>query len=129
MIELLVSLLIFAFGMLGLVGLQNRTLGYGQMSLYRSQATALADDILDRMRTDRGNAKAGNWNSALEVASADITGTAIANDDLRDWKAQVENLLPAGKASVQVTNGVVTVDIQWDERGATQTAWTTTSAL
>ncbi|MDH5541144.1 MAG: type IV pilus modification protein PilV, partial [Rhizobacter sp.] len=55
MIELLVSILIFAFGMLGLVGLQNRTLGYGQISLYRSQATALTDDILDRMRTDRAN--------------------------------------------------------------------------
>lgn len=129
MIELLVSLLIFAFGMLGLVGLQNRTLGYGQVSLYRSQATALTDDILDRMRADRGNAKAGNWNTVLGDAAASISGTSIAQTDLKDWKGQVESLLPSGQAAVQVNAGVVTIDIQWNERGATQTGWTTKSAL
>lgn len=128
MIELLVSILIFAFGMLGLVGLQNKTLGYGQMSLYRSQATALSDDILDRMRADRVNAKAGNWNTALGTASTSYTGTSIAQVDLKDWKDQVEKLLPSGQASIAVNAGVVTVTIQWDERGAT-TPFQTISSL
>jgi len=128
MIELLVSILIFAFGMLGLVGLQNKTLGYGQMSLYRSQATALSDDILDRMRADRVNAKAGNWNTALATASTSYTGTSIAQVDLKDWKDQVERLLPSGQASIAVDAGVVTVTIQWDERGAT-TPFQTISSL
>ena len=131
MIELLVSILIFAFGILGVVGLQNRTLGFGQVSLYRSQATALTDDILDRMRADRANAKAGNWNSALNVASTAITGTSIASTDMKDWKAQVESLLPLGKASVafDAGTGLVTIDIQWNERGTDQTGWITKSAL
>ena len=82
MIELLVSILIFAFGMLGLVGLQTRTLAYGQTSLYRSQATALTDDILDRMRADRANAKANAWDSPTTDLATSITGTSIAKTDL-----------------------------------------------
>lgn len=128
MIELLVSILIFAFGMLGLVGLQTRTLAYGQTSLFRSQATALTDDVLDRMRADRGNAKAGTWNTVLADDAASITGTTIAETDLRDWKQQVEGLLPTGKGQVEVAAGVVTVTMTWDERGTTQT-FVTTSGL
>jgi type IV pilus assembly protein PilV len=128
MIELLVSILIFAFGMLGLVGLQTRTLSYGQVSLYRSQAAALTDDVLDRMRTDRANAKAGNWDTPLADAASTFTGTTIAETDLKDWKQQVEALLPTGKGQVAVATGVVTVTMTWDERGTTQT-FVTTSGL
>jgi type IV pilus assembly protein PilV len=134
MIELLVSILIFAFGMLGLVGLQNKTLGYGQVSLLRSQATALSDDILDRMRTDRTNAKTQAWATELDEASADITGSTIAQTDLKDWKAAVEQLLPSGKAQIIIDTDHVTVIIQWQERSdsngnAVTTQFTTVSAL
>lgn len=122
MIELLVSLLIFTFGMLGLAGLQTRTLSFNQSSLFRSQATALTDDILDRMRADRLNALAGRWDTPLTTASSAIAGTLIYQTDLKDWKAQVEALLPSARASV-VTNttagssdlGMVTVVIEWDD--------------
>ncbi len=130
MIELLVSLLIFAFGMLGLVGLQNKTLGFGQMSLYRSQATALSDDILDRMRTDRTNAKGTAWVTALGDAASTYTGTTVAQKDLKDWKEQVEALLPGGQASIAVAAGVVTVTIKWNERDtAANTTFKTVSGL
>lgn len=130
MIELLVSLLIFAFGMLGLVGLQNKTLGFGQMSLYRSQATALSDDILDRMRTDRTNAKGTTWVTALGDAASIYTGTTVAQKDLKDWKEQVEALLPGGQASIAVAAGVVTVTIKWNERDtAANTTFKTVSGL
>jgi type IV pilus assembly protein PilV len=125
MIELLVSLLIFTFGMLGLAGLQTRTLTFNQSSLFRSQATALTDDILDRMRADRLNALAGRWDTPLTTASSAVAGALIYQADLKDWKQQVEALLPASKdgpavASVTTVTagadaGTVTVVIQWDE--------------
>ena len=121
MIELLVSMVIFAFGMLGLVGLQTKTLAYGQSGLYRSQATALTDDVLDRMRTDRANAKLGNWNTAFANASASFTGTSIAQTDLKDWKQQIESLLPSGQAKIEtdlVNAGYFIISIQWDETRA-----------
>jgi type IV pilus assembly protein PilV len=116
MIEVLVSLVIFAFGMLGLAGLQTRSLAFSQTSLYRSQAAALTDDILDRMRADRTNAKNGSWNTTVETASSSITGTLIYQADLKDWKLSVEQLLPGGAAAVEVAAGLVTVTVQWDER-------------
>ena len=117
MIELLVSLLIFAFGMLGLVGLQNKALGLGQFSLYRSQAAALSDDIMDRMRADRTNAKAGTWNTDFGNAASTYSGTTVAQQDLFEWKSQVESLLPTGQANVAVdAAGVAKVTIQWYER-------------
>ena len=132
MLELLVSLLIFSFGMLGLAGLQIRSLSMSQSSLYRSQATALADDILDRMRADRANALAGNWNTALTTAASSVTGSALYQTDLKDWKATVESLLPAGQAYVGVNANVVTITLQWDDtrgRDLTPQSWTTISRL
>ena len=118
LIELLVSLLIFSFGMLGLAGLHIRTLAYSQSSLFRSQATALADDVFDRMRADRTNARktasgGGSWITELNVNSAAV---GSANTDLADWKRSVEALLPDGEASIVVTEaGLVTVTIAWQD--------------
>ena len=135
MIELLVSILIFAFGMLGMIGMQNRTLGYGQMSLLRSQAAALTDDMMDRLRTDRANAVVGNWEITLGQPASDFNGTSLAQTDRSDWLTQVAALLPSGQASVHVTTKIVTVTIQWYERGSNAanatglTTFTTTSSL
>ncbi|ARN19465.1 hypothetical protein A4W93_05810 [Piscinibacter gummiphilus] len=116
LIELLVSLLIFSFGMLGLAGLHIRTLAYSQSSLFRSQATALADDVLDRMRADRTNARdvltgPGTWVTDIDQGFEDIGSN---NTDLADWKQSVGALLPGGKASIAVAgDGLVTVTIAW----------------
>ena len=135
MVELLVALLIFSFGMLGLAGLQTRTLSFNQSSLYRSQATALADDLLDRLRVDRSNAISGAYDSAITVKSADITaGSVLATNEMKDWKAQVESLLPDSRASVAInapSAGSVTITIEWDDsrgRDAKQ-SWQTISRL
>jgi type IV pilus assembly protein PilV len=121
MIELLVSIVIFAFGMLGLVGLQTKTLAYGQSGLYRSQAAALTDDIMDRMRTDRANAKLNAWNTVFTDAASSFTGTTIADTDRKDWKQQVETLLPGGQAQIEADTGnpgYWVITIQWDETRA-----------
>lgn len=56
MIEVLVTIVILAFGMLGLVGLQSR-LQLSEMEAYqRSQALILLDDIANRITTNRNNA-------------------------------------------------------------------------
>jgi len=131
MLELLVSLLIFSFGMLGLAGLQVRSLSMSQSSLYRSQATALTDDILDRMRADRDGALINQWNTTLADASSSIATTPLAKSDMKDWKATVEALLPDGKASVTMASGTVTVTLQWDDTRGREGAqsWTTVSRL
>ena len=119
MIEVLVAMVIFAFGMLGLAGLQTRTLALSQSALFRSQATALADDMFDRMRVDRANVRLSPspWISAFTEKSTDITSSATIRDqDMKDWKSQVESLLPGGEAKVDVEgSGIVTITIQWTD--------------
>jgi len=125
MIELLVALLIFSFGMLGLAGLQLRTLSYGQSSLFRTQATALADDVMDRMRAKRTGAVDGQW---------DVTTTGTStNADLNEWRQEVAALLPDGQASIQrdVTSTRFTVTISWVDSPdkADRTTFTTVTGL
>ena len=128
MLELLVSLLIFTFGMLGLAGLQTRTLTYNQSSLFRSQAAALTDDVLDRMRSDRKKALSAFWDTPLATAVSAMPSSTFAETDVKDWKSQVENLLPSGQASIVTTTaagadyGTVTITIQWDDSRGTDAA-------
>ncbi len=125
MIEVLVAFIIFSFGMLGLAGLQTRLLTYGQSSLLRSQATALTDDVMDRMRVDRQNAIAGSWDTSLDDAGDSITtGASPYQFDLRDWKLEVERLLPQGQASIVMdaaNENTITVIIRWNDSRGTDT--------
>lgn len=122
MIEVLVAIVIFAFGILGLAGLQARTLSYSQGALFRSQATALTDDIVDRIRADRVNAIAGNYTSAL--AASGPSGTQFYQTELSDWRSQVSTLLPSGQGGVSVdaTSKVITITIQWDDSRGRESA-------
>lgn len=126
MIEVLVAFVIFSFGMLGLAGLQTRLLTYSQSSLLRTQAMALTDDVLERMRLDRQNAVGGNWSTNLDdTANSVPSGSYPYQFDLKDWKSQVEALLPAGRASILVdaaSNNTVIITIEWNDSRGTDTS-------
>lgn len=123
LLEVLVSLLILSIGLLGLAGLQSKALRYSQSAMFRSQATILADDILERMRVDRENVLKKKWTTTFaDRADADITtNTDFANREIRDWKNQVETLLPSSEASIQLlplndpNPRRVTIRIKWDD--------------
>ncbi len=116
MIEVLVSFVIFAFGVLGIVGVQTRTLAYSQSSLMRSQASALTDDVIDRMRADRAGAIAGDWTTSRDDDSSRVPNVSgVARLDLPAWKREVETLLPNGGAAIGVAGGIVTIEIFWDD--------------
>ena len=53
LIEVLVAMVILAIGMLGLAGLQLSSMNNNQSAFYRSQATFLANDKLDRVRVNK----------------------------------------------------------------------------
>ena len=118
MIEVLIAMVIFAVGILGLVGLQARTIAAGQAALLRSQATMLTDDILDRMRANRPVAQANTYNTALASDSTAYSSTGtVAQRDLNAWKLQIETLLPAGKGAVARDGGGLNfiITIEWDD--------------
>jgi type IV pilus assembly protein PilV len=119
LIEVLVTFVILAIGILGLAGMQARSLATSQGALFTSQATALADDILDRMRANRVSAKAGDYNTALATASSSVGTSTLANRDVGEWKAEIERVLPGGQASIATTSDGVAYEIriQWSDGG------------
>lgn len=110
LVEVLVSVLILAIGLLGLAGLQTQSLNFNHSAYLRSQATVLAYDMIDRMRANRDVALSGSYDIAY---GADGSGGTVAGDDLVAWKDTLDRFLPEGDGRVFRTGGDVVVEVRW----------------
>lgn len=119
LIEALVALLVLSIGLLGVAALQMSSLRNTHAAHMRSQATALASDITDRMRANRTVALTGAYNIAI---GATLTAPAtLAEVDLFTWKNSLAATFPAGDGSVAVdpATSIASITIQLDDsRGA-----------
>jgi len=120
LIEVLVSMVILAIGLLGLAMLQTTGLGFNTNSYSRTQATYMAYDLAERMRANVPAFLAGNYDVANTAAAAAISGTsnyscnesatpsctcdtgtcsnaAMASYDLGQWYYNLDRLLPGVK--------------------------------
>jgi len=128
LIEVLIAMLIMAFGLLGLAGLQATGLSDNQSAYFRSQATQLAYDIADRIRVNLDDASNGaasiyitqDPTTALPQADCTtVTSTCttadLAENDLSQWNLSVTNTLPMGAGTLAVNGSVFSVTINWDD--------------
>jgi type IV pilus assembly protein PilV len=125
LIEVLVTLVLISVGLLGVAALQLTSLRSNQEAYVRSQASALAADILDRMRTNQVGVLKGDYAVKGAPPIADGTGTAgtPASADLIAWVRAIDNTLPGNPTgSVSIAGRVITVEIGWGERGDRATA-------
>ena len=87
MIEVLVTIVILTFGLLGVVALQARMQVAQSESYHRSQAILLMQDMVDRVNANRINAL--NYVTATPLGTGnaiqDCTGLAGAALDLCEW--------------------------------------------
>lgn len=99
MMEVLISMLVIAFGALGFVGLQAKT-ALSQLEGYqRSQALILINDISTRISLNRANAASYVQNNIGTTDPGDCTTPASqAGKDLCEW-----SLLIQGAAELQGT--------------------------
>jgi type IV pilus assembly protein PilV len=111
LIEVLITVVLVSIGLLGLAGLQLTTVQNSNSSSERFEATTLAHDILERIRANRRDALAGNYNLALGAVPA---GANLVGEDLDDWRDALA-VLPNGDGSIDVTAGVVTIEVQWTD--------------
>lgn len=105
MLEALVAILIFSFGVLALISLQAVSIKNSIDAKYRSDASYLANQIIARMWVDRNNIDAYGHYQAGGVC-APFTGSASGNANVTAWAAQVASLLPgaaSNKTQIQVT--------------------------
>lgn len=85
LLEVLIALLIFALGVLGLVGLQASAAKQSGQTKYRADATLLANDLLGQMRL-----------TSLDYATlnARFKSSDGGGPDYLAWKARVAAQLP-----------------------------------
>ncbi|UXI66318.1 type IV pilus modification protein PilV [Tahibacter amnicola] len=118
MIEVLVAIAVIGIGLLGLAALQIFSVKANQSANYRTQATALAYDLMDRMRANRPGVVAGQYYAAFSGGTGRCTGAApttgpLAARDLHEWKCAVRDQLPSGDGRVQMPGGRIIVSIRW----------------
>ncbi|WP_395609213.1 type IV pilus modification protein PilV [Pseudomonas sp. B22129] len=128
LVEVLVSVLILAVGLLGAAVIQLNALKYTDSSRMTSQASFIAYDMLDRVRANSGADY--TWNQAGS-ASPGTAGASVRALDLHDFEANIAGFAGAGgKGSVAVSGSEVTVSISWDDaRGANTPAARETFSL
>lgn len=115
MLEVLVSMIIIAIGLLGLAALQAQSLRSNQSAYLRSQATLLAYDMFDRMRANRVAARDGQYNVSLGEVP---TGTNMVATNISEWKGNLAALLPSGDGSINRQSGertLITITVTWND--------------
>ncbi len=128
LLEVMIAILILSFGLLGIAGLQIRSVKVNQGSVYRSVAALRANEIADRMRANPAGYIAGNYftylsSTALPVAgddpgcavehpgisglvahthtvSSDCSADNLAKDDAYIWRVMNAGTLPSGSGIV-----------------------------
>ena len=127
LIEVLVAGLILAIGLVGVAGLQAFSLKNNQSAYMRSQATALAYDLADRMRSNVAGANGGFYDPATAAMATGCTTTSgcspaqMAQHDLGEWNNSVATFLPMGEGFVCIDgtpdDGTGSADPQCDGGG------------
>ena len=107
LIESMVALVIAALGILGILGVQMRTLSDTSTPVRRAQAIRLIDDLGERMRTNpNAMVNLGSYvsnfatNPAVGSCASGCDHAALAAYDLAVWKQAVRNSLPLGQAEI-----------------------------
>ncbi len=118
MLEALVGLLVFSFGVLGLVGLHGAMTKAQTMSRFRADAVTLAGDLVGTM-----------WADMPRVAMYD-SATCEAHAPCKNWSDKVAAVLPGGQPTIVVNNGLVTITIAWTMPGeAVPNSYVTTTVI
>jgi type IV pilus assembly protein PilV len=141
LVEVLVAVFVLAIGLLGLAGLQAKSLQFNHSAYQRTQATILAYDIIDRMRANLSEARNGSYDIAkadgpptatnCQASGATCSTATMVDFDLAQWKCSIgsydtntqctgfdiEGALLEGKGFVATNGDIITVTIEWvDDR-------------
>ncbi|MEJ8850502.1 type IV pilus modification protein PilV [Variovorax rhizosphaerae] len=109
LLESLVSILILAVGVLAILWVQVRTLAETQTSARRAQAVRAIEDLGERIKSNPDafaqlNAYVADWDigdaPAADCRAKACTTAQLAARDLWEWKTEVAQRLPLGKATV-----------------------------
>jgi type IV pilus assembly protein PilV len=118
LLEVLIAMLVLSFGLLGLAALQAYSVKANQSANFRSQATALANMMLDSIRANReslGDYYADSYDDDF-TCDDEIDDSSITARDMSAWKIRVSCLLPNGRGAVApISANEVAVCLRWSD--------------
>jgi type IV pilus assembly protein PilV len=128
LIEILITMVIMAFGLLGLAGFVTKSTAVTADTAQRARASALLSDMAGRLANNKTNA------ATYIVAPADPFGTEVqdcaalsgAALDLCEWNnllAGSNDAQPGGNASALGYRGCITQPVALDENYVITVAW------
>lgn len=118
LIEVLVAVVVLSFGLLGMVGVQAFALQANRDSRQQAQAANLARELSELMRSNNlvavkqnsnenpylFSSSTGSYNNnclgVVNVATGCADTTAVANSEMMDWVARVNQALPGARIVV-----------------------------
>lgn len=129
LIEVLIAILVLSIGLLGLAGLQATSLRNNHDAYLTTQATYLANDMADRIRSNRSGPALTEYNNQTSAQNTACytpgacSPIAMAGHDRFLWDANLLASLPAGRGNVSRAGTLFTITVMWDElrNGATGT--------
>ena len=125
LLEVMVALLIFSIGLLGLAGLQGSSLQNNKTADLRSIAVIAAHDMAERIRANGRdkNQVYDNIATGIPTPATDCISTAsctspsqIRDWDNYEWQTMLKNSLPSGRGTVAPNaDGALVITVMWDE--------------
>ncbi len=121
LLEVMIALVIFSFGLLALAALMAKGLQYNTSALHRSYASSQAYDIADRMRANRLGIDAGNYDSVSGAGtdpgciSSGCTPAQMAQYDGWAWNSVNATVLPSGSGTIARSGTTYTITLRWDD--------------
>ncbi|MEM9102424.1 MAG: type IV pilus modification protein PilV [Pseudomonadota bacterium] len=107
LIEVLVSLVIMAMGLLGIARLQLGTLSMNLSAYHRSQATHLTSDIIERLRaigipniSNEAHLVATQSNNLIDLCNDSCETQQQIAKQLDEWQQLVKETLPQGESLI-----------------------------
>jgi type IV pilus assembly protein PilV len=142
LIEVLVAVLIFSLGLIGMAGLLIMATRSNQVAYLRTQVTFLAQNMADRMSSNPMGVWNGKYDGTYPSAvtqdcASGCTPDQLAKYDQQAWSTQLKTFLPNPSASIVCTaanagytpsaeqlamrppyGGSCTMKVQWTEQGS-----------
>lgn len=123
LVEALVALVILSIGLLGVAKLVMSAMRADDSAYMRGQATQLAYELLDEMRSNRPGAIDGSYtmaSAASDCSTTACTTDVLAASDLFEWQGRLAEALPTGMGTVTMgtdanNDTVATITVSWSD--------------
>ena len=123
LVEVMVAMVIFSIGLLGLAGLQSLGITNNQTAYFRSLAMQQAYNMTDRMRDNITAVNAGGYDSVTTTipgthtncVTGSCTTAQLAVFDAFEWNTNNAVLLPQGRGSITADGSQFVICVMWNE--------------